>query len=347
MPFSRAPGPSRLRHGVGRGVVALAGVVCLAGCGQSAIAKQPPAVTPTGAPVARRTEIQLVAEPGPPGARAQRSIAAACPSGLSLLAGGAEAYLADGKAPNPSLRLVATVPDGTGGSARWDAIIATGGVTQSDSRIASMALCGQVNPPATVVVKAVPGPQAAASNALATATCPRGMVLVGGGAAVSLTNGQPGPPQYFVTASFPSRATGAPATTGTAPTSWTAIGALGGAPMAGGQLTSVADCVPGTAPSVTVVVNTQAGPSTPQTAKEVTATCPRHSTVVGGGVYTGPSELEHTLMGLHLRGSFPSTATGTPAGSGTSATSWSVIANSGGVIAVGARTTSFALCTAE
>jgi hypothetical protein len=265
-----------------------------------------------------------------------------------MLAGGAETDLVTGKAPNPSLRLVGTVPDTASPSLAWKAIVATGGVDQPDSRVSAMAICGQgvsvVRP--TLIVTAGAGPTAAASSAVVTATCPPGTVLVGGGAAVGLTNGQPGPPQYFVTASFPSSAGAVPAGTGPAPTSWTAIGALGGAPMKGGRIQAVADCLPGRSASVNVVVVTELGPTAAQTARMVTATCPPRSILVGGGVYTGPSKLDHPLMGLHLRGSFPSGPGGAPVAAGGSPRSWSAIANDGGVIALGARTSSFALCSA-
>jgi hypothetical protein len=257
-----------------------------------------------------------------------------------------EAFLSTGKAPNPSLRVVGTVADSTPDG--WQSIIATGGIEQADSRVSALAVCGRGVKAvrATVVTTPAPGPTAAASDALATATCPAGTVLVGGGAAVSLVNGQEGPPQYFVTGSFPSSRTGVPSATGSVPTSWTAIGALGGMGMTNGQVRALAVCLPGSSASVNVVVSTFLGPTAAQTAREVTATCPAHTVLTGGGVYTGPAQLQHTLQGLHLRGSFPSDALGMAASAGTSATSWSVIANAGGILAVGARTTSFALCTA-
>jgi hypothetical protein len=266
-----------------------------------------------------------------------------------MLAGGAEAYLANGHAPNPSLRLAGTVPQlAADGTVRWTAIIATGGVDQPGSRVSALALCGHntIGVNATIVSSTAPGPTAAASNALATATCPTGTVLVGGGGAVSLANGQPGPPQYFLTGSYPSTGDGLPAKTGPVPASWTAIGALGGAPMTDGSLRAVAICVPGGSTSVRVVVATSQGPTTAQTARVVTATCPRGSVLVGGGVHTGPSKLRRTLQGLHLRGSFPSGPSGMPKPDGTAANSWSVIANAGGVIALGSRTSAFALCSA-
>ena len=254
----------------------------------------------------------------------------------------------NGKPPNPSLRLVGSVPGGTPFGATWKAIVATGGVEQAGSRVSALALCGRgvTASGLTVVVANSAGPTAAASNARATATCPAGTVLVGGGAWVSLANGQAGPPQSFITASFPSTAAGQPAVTGLAPTSWSAIGALGGAPMTGGRVEAAAECLAGTPTSVIVVVASTLGPTAAQRAQVVTATCPNLSVLVGGGVYTGPAKLDHTLQGLHLRGSFPSDSSGGRVVAGASPTSWSVIANSGGVIAVGARTTAYALCSA-
>lgn len=321
----------------------------LVACAHPGIAKQPAAVTPKGPPVATHSEVETVVQPGPPSARQQRTTTVACPAGSTTLSGGAEAYLADGKAPNPSLRLVATLPLASPSALRWNSIVGTGGVDQSDSRVSAVAVCGSgvSDGRPTVVVTNAPGPTAAASDALATATCPAGTVLVGGGAAVSLTNGQPGPPQYFFTGSFPSSRNGAPAGTGPVPNSWTAIGALGGMPMTNGRIQAVAVCAPGASASVNVVVNTSSGPTTPESAHEVTATCPGHSVLVGGGVYTGPAELERPLQGLHLRGNFPSAPTGLALTNGGSANSWSVIANSGGVIALGARTSAFALCSAD
>jgi hypothetical protein len=117
--------------------------------------------------------------------------------------------------------------------------------------------------------------------------------------------------------------------------------------MSNGRVRAVAMCMTGGPASVTVVVKTQFGPTTPQSAREVTATCPARSVLVGGGVYTGGAVLQRPLQGLHLRGSFPSGTTGEAPAAGAAASSWSVIANAGGVIALGSRTTAFALCAAS
>jgi hypothetical protein len=323
--------------------------VCLSACAPSGVVKEPAAVAPRGPRIATRTVVASQVQPGPPSARQQETTTVSCPAGSTLVSGGAQAYLADGKAPNPSLRLVGTEPGRGEPLTKWQSVVATGGVNQDGSQVSAVGVCGQGMAATTVKVVdvAAPGPTAAASDALATATCPQGSVLVGGGAAVSLTDGQPGPPQYFFTASFPSAANGAPAVSGPVPNSWTAIGALGGMPMTNGQVRAIADCVPGSSTSVTVVVSTFLGPTAAMSAKQVTASCPAHSVLVGGGVYAGPSELHHTLQGLHLRGSFPTGPLGAPVASGAAPTSWSVIANAGGILAVGARTTAFALCAAS
>ncbi len=343
-------------------IALLAGAGGLGACGASRTTQAPVAV-PSGPPIATDVEVTSAAIPGPPSSREQRATAASCPSGIVLLDGGALADLSDGKAPNPSLRLVGSLtstsatPAGSGSKpsgtqSSWRAIVATGGVDQTDSRITAVALCGRLptgSEPAgsepTVVVTDAPGPKSAASNARDTATCPTGTVLIGGGGWVSLSDGQPGPPQYFLTGSYPSTAGGVPAEPKSRPRSWTAIGALGGAPMTDGRVEAVAECVPGAADSVTVAIATDRGPTTPETAEEVTAVCPTRTVAVGGGMYAGPSDLHRTLQGLHLRGSFPSDAAGKLLGTGRRPTSWSVVANAGGIIALGARTTSYALCT--
>jgi len=339
------------------GIALLAGAGTLSACG-AARTTQAPVAVPSGPPITTGVEVTSTAIPGPPSSREQRATAASCPSGIVLLDGGALADLSDGKAPNPSLRLVGSLtstsatPAGSatkasGTQSSWRAIVATGGVDQTDSRITAVALCGRLptGSEPTVVVTDAPGPTSAASNARDTATCPTGTVLIGGGGWVSLTDGRPGPPQYFLTGSYPSTAGGVPAQPQSRPRSWTAVGALGGAPMTDGRVEAVAECIQGAADSVTVAVATNRGPTTPETAEEVTAVCPARTVAVGGGMYAGPSDLHRTLQGLHLRGSFPSDAAGKLLGTGGRPTSWSAVANAGGIIALGARTTSFALCT--
>src|SRR5205807_4360153 len=80
-----------------------------------------------------------------------------------------------------------------------------------------------------------------------------------------------------------------------------------------------------------------------------TATCPADSTLLDGGALAdgnapgpdgGPPQ-----QGVHLRGSYPSTAAATAVADGTPVpTSWSSIVQSGGQATPGTDTHAFALC---
>jgi hypothetical protein len=196
-----------------------------------------------------------------------------------------------------------------------------------------------------VVVKSTLGPFAAASSARATAVCPGGTALVGGGANAGLRKGWPPPPSLHVTASFPSDPGGNALAAGGQPSAWTAVAATGGAPLTGAATTAYALC--GTRPATDrMVVKSAIGPSGAATSFSVTARCPDGSILAFGGASTGLTQKGNDPpQGLHMRGTFPSDAAGHPV-DGTAATAWTAVAEAGGLLTLGARTTAFAVCSA-
>jgi hypothetical protein len=348
MPLHQLPVGGPRRRIVARGLAGLVAVLVVAGCASSsAVRGRVP--KPTGHGLVTSSAAAAVSTPGPTSARTQGTVTAACPTGEVLLSGGLVADLTTGQAPNPSLRLVGSVPlpggSGAADAQQWRATVAAGGVDQPDARTTAVALCAPSLRGARIVTTSAAGPRAAASAADATAACPSGWAVAGGGGAVSLASGAAGPPQYFLTGSYPSNAAGVPAPSDTAAAAWTAVGALGGMPMTNGLIRAVAICVPPSSGVVRVATVRELGPTKPRAAEEVTASCGPGTHLVGGGAYTGPPKLGHVLQGLHLRGSFPSGDGGAVPKTGTSVGSWSVIANAGGMVTIGARTTAFAMCT--
>jgi hypothetical protein len=197
-----------------------------------------------------------------------------------------------------------------------------------------------------VIAKSTLGPFAAASSARATAVCPGGTSLVGGGANAGLRKGWPPPPSLHVTASFPSDPGGNALPSGGQPNAWTAVAATGGAPLTGAATTAYALCAPRPATGQ-MVVKSAIGPSGAATSFGVTARCPDGSILVFGGASTGLNQGGNDPpQGLHMRGTFPSDAAGHPVG-GAAPTAWTAVAEAGGLLTLGARTTAFAVCSSQ
>jgi hypothetical protein len=180
---------------------------------------------------------------GPVKAGTSVTASAACPDAMVLVGGGVSADLTTGKAPSPSIRLHGTFPRGASGHPAsgnrpfsWAAVGATGGQDEKNGRTTGFAVCAKGGPAdALVAVASVPGPTKAGSAARATATCPKGMGLTGGGGDVTMKDGSTPPRHYFVAGSFPSTTEGVPAAGGSAAASWTTVGAIGGMPLQGGR----------------------------------------------------------------------------------------------------------------
>ena len=169
----------------------------------------------------------------------------------------------------------------------------------------------------------------------ATATCPSGTVLVGGGGGVQAPAGTA--PSVTLTASFPSTPRGSVLTSG-GPSSWSAVGVAG--PGASGATTSAsALCIaPGTIAAPQIVSAAAPVPPGGTGPALVTASCPVGSLLLSGGfsIDGGP------VPDAHVRGSYPSDASGFPVSDAPVAGSWSSLVESDGTTP--ATSTVFALC---
>jgi hypothetical protein len=172
-------------------------------------------------------------------------------------------------------------------------------------------------------------------------TCPAGTTLVGGGAL-----GTPADSTSFKpVGSFPSDVSGAMVPNGAStPRSWTAIGSAGGGADPANVTTAFAVCSIPSIVQTTVVRVDAPGPTAGSTFSTVPATCVTGTRLLGGGVNadnsTGPLQ-----PGVHLRGSYPSDAAGTPVGNGAiDPTTWTGIVQAGGQPTPNTVTHTFALC---
>jgi hypothetical protein len=190
----------------------------------------------------------------------------------------------------------------------------------------------------------VPGPGQAATVTRATASCPAGTTLLGGGGA---TRAPGSSPSLHLLGSFPSGADGAPASSGSSPASWSARADSGGRGGTGTRTIAYALCAAGAPAAATqVVAHTVAGPTASSSVRTATATCPAGTSLLGGGVTTGLHSGKAPQQGIHLTGSFPSNAGGTMVSTSGSATSWTGRAETGGQSAPNTETTAFAVCAA-
>src|SRR5262249_30122702 len=146
------------------------------------------------------------------------------------------------------------------------------------------------------------------------------------------------------------------------PVAWSAVGNSGGQASAAGTTTVWAICLDDPQLHTTVVqsvaVDHPVGPGNTNAGSDpvavVTASCTGDSTLLDGGSFaTGNSTgqdpivfgaINNPQQGVHLRGSFPSAADGTPVADGAKTQSWSTIAQSGGQATPGTDTYAWALC---
>lgn len=295
--------------------------------------------------------------PAPPGTT--KPVLASCPDGSVVTGGGVSTLLIGGGMPPSSLHAKGTAPAAGSGSGPatsgatatgWSALGATGGQPVFGGATTSVAICLKPAPakPPTVVVASVPGPETSATTALATASCPAGGRLLGGGGLTEVVHGSQSPSLHLI-GSYPSGARGVPAADGTADVaSWSALADAGGRTGKGVQTTAFAICAP-TAERHTRIVSAQRpGPLDATADTTATAACPAPATLIGGGAKAGP---EHGApqQGLHLTGSFPSDPAGKPpwssAAAAAAATSWSARAESGGQGSPnGTLTVAYAVC---
>ncbi len=257
---------------------------------------------------------------------------------------------------SPSLRLMGSVPSDAagnpaasgGGPASWSAILAAGGQALSGAQTRQFALCadgGQLGS-TRVVVASVAGPSALGTSVAATATCPGGTVLLGGGGLTGSPSSSPPNPSLHLIGSFPSTARGSPVgVSGSEASSWTTSADSGGAALVGGSTTAYAICGSGLA-ATSVQVTSVPGPEHGiGEALDVTVTCPAGRVLLGGGANIDLNG-GTPQWGVHLRGTYPSDAAGHPATNGKSADSWTSAVEDGGQAAPGTSSTAFAVCSA-
>lgn len=331
---------------VGTGLL-LAGVSAGLVAGRGSSARTVAAAVTPGAATTVGSVVGVATDPGPVEPGTHVLATAPCPAGLTPVAGGLRADLRTGRPPSPSLRLDASLPSGLDpGGARptsWSATVATGGVPEREAQTTAFSVCLPDAGARSLEITHSPGPRAAGSAARATAACPQGTTLVGGGGSVEMANGAPAPRYFFLTGSYPSTPGGAPVTGGIAP-AWTTVGAVGGMPLQGGRVTTLAVCLQGRLPRVEVAVASHLGPADPSSSVAATASCPPGLTLTGGGADAGLPGGGRPPQGLHLRGSYPSQGDGRTPSNGERANSWTAIANAGGLMVLGARTEAFAVC---
>ena len=280
------------------------------------------------------------------GAHRGVTLTATCPAGSRLVGGGSYLRRISDPAALPTNGLVLggtmlstgsspvdlAVADGTADPASWMSIANYTGVSEAGNQASTFALCATSDGPShTVVATASRTGTVAAQEAsppnLATATCPAGARLVGGGAATStpdqvndgVTVGNNG--NLKPLGDYPSDAAGQPAADGsTAADSWSAFAAAG--------ITSATDVVTAFAlcstdpdtPAIEVARADVDGPdaqpgTTPTTA---TATCPDGTRLLGGGyrvdeTVAGVGSGLQPQQGYHMRGSHPGAASSPPA----------------------------------
>ncbi|SEK88690.1 hypothetical protein [Streptacidiphilus jiangxiensis] len=244
--------------------------------------------------------------------------------------------------------------------AYWIARGGSGGQVNSSFSTTPYAMCltSTLIGHTQVVMNKANTPTTAATVGLATATCPSGTVLLGGGALV--TPGNTG--NFKVIGSFPTFADSAhdhgkiaAADGATNPDSWTAVG-WDNSTNAANETYAYAICsgsgINVSGVTVTVRFGEVSGPNTGSTGQNATATCGSGdgklvsggAAISSGGVsttdFTGPGS-----GGDHLNGSFPSDSSGNPVANGaTTAASWTAFAHTGGMASTSNHTDVWALC---
>lgn len=307
----------------------------------------PGASTPDG-PGPLPTVVVRSTIPGPAGPGSTVATTATCPGGTQLVGGGASTLLEGGAKPPSSLHIDGTFPAAAAGGQApraWTTVGATGGQFVAGAVTSNLALCALVTATSLQVVEAsVPGAGQAATVTRATASCPAGTTLLGGGGATQAPGSSP---SLHLLGSFPSGPGGAPASSGSSPASWSARADSGGRGGTGTRTIAYALCAAGAPAAATqVVARTVAGPTASSSVRTATATCPAGTSLLSGGVNAGLHSGKAPQQGIHLTGSFPSNAAGTMVTTSGSATSWTGRAEAGGQSAPSTETTAFAVCAA-
>jgi len=281
------------------------------------------------------------------------NVTAACPSGSTLFGGGAFLDRSSSAANTPSngLKLNGTIPsdasgnpvtDGASTPSNWTAVAGFGGQNETGDQATAFANCATGGPTTTVVKVSAPvGPSTGSTPNPTTATCPSGTSLLSGGAL-----GVPATEASFKPiASYPSDAAGNPVADGTTnPDSWSAYGSAG-VSAADEQVTAYAVCSTDTTVNVQVARVDAPGPQTGSTFTTTTAPCVAGDRLLGGGVLADQGLNVEPQQGVHLRGSFPSDASGTAVDDGAvNPTSWTGVVQAGGQPTPGTQSSVFAMC---
>jgi hypothetical protein len=341
------------------GLAVLAGAAVLAACSK-------PPLKPNGfvalsrvSPAAPARVVAVATVLGPSAPATTERVPSACPSGTTTAGGGIADTLIGGATPPSSLHADGSAPTSATGRAParsgsvlsgWVAVGATGGQLVLGGATTSYAMCvhGTALGRPSVVAATVPGPAVAATTARATASCPAGELVVGGGGLAAVTKGSASP-SLRVVGSFPSDAHGAAVKDSAGdPAAWSAIADAGGRTGTGVETSAFAVCVSAARAHTVVARRSTPGPLPASTATPTTAGCPGTAELLSGGADTGPASGATPQQGLHLTGSFPSDAKGIGPGSarvGKLVNSWTARAESGGQGSpAGTVTTAFALC---
>ncbi|HEX3426555.1 MAG TPA: hypothetical protein VHT30_10525 [Acidimicrobiales bacterium] len=281
---------------------------------------------------------------------------ATCPAGTTLTSGGARlSHDQTSGAPtgaqvtNDGSVIEGTYPSDPSGNAvatnsvtpaSWSAAGGYAGMAPGTDSITSFALCLTGSTAATVV-EATAAPSPTTTIVPATATCPAGTSLIGGGGLTGFN----GSNNTKIFDSYPSDTAGDLPTSGTTdPTSWTAIPNSNN--PSGSTTTAFAICATDM-PVATVVVSNgvSEAPVTGSTPlPDAIVTCPGGSVLLAGGsdITSNPSGPGTGGQGVHPVGDYPSDSAGNPQTA--SAASWTVVAMDGGQGLTSAAATAFALC---
>ncbi len=314
------------------------------------------------------------------------TVSAQCGAGTRLVGGGGYLRNATDPAVLPTNGLVLggttastgaspvdlAVADGATDPSTWMAIANFTGVSEAGDQASAFALCASGDGPSHTVVKAASRTgtntaQEVSPPGLATATCPAGTRLIGGGATTNtpdqvndgVTVGNGG--NLKPLGDYPSDAAGAPAADGsTSATSWSAFGSAG-VTTATDVVTAYALCSsdPATPPVQVERVDLDGPDAQPGTTiTAASATCPATTRMLGGGYrvlesVNGVGGLQ-PQQGYHMRGSYPSDTAASPPGAVGDATlnadTWTALHQAGGQgLAAGKHmtTNAFAMCATD
>ena len=192
------------------------------------------------------TIVKASTVPGPFGAGGIVTTTATCPAGTILVGGGANTVPGNqsvaGQQPSP-LHLVGSLPSDAAGNPvprsgaspqSWTASAEEGADTSSanppiPNTTAAFAICasGGALSGSGVVAVTTPGPTAS-GYVTATASCPPGTVLLGGGSYANAPPGTSQPSPFHLDGNYPSDGSGNPVTVPSSVDSWSAVSETGG-----------------------------------------------------------------------------------------------------------------------